>query len=185
MGLDFGLVKMKKGVFEAAGGDKELLYEIENEGLEDGYCKNEGEVLINYCGWGNPAELWFKEGLNYYEDYDGYLMRPLTAEDIYKVILLATKWEQRYKKITPLFADRSFIDNDDNTTTLHSIDGVQYRTEDNTVIYKYNDEPVYTMKENFDDPWFINFYPLFVEKMIEILENFDWDNYTLLYYVSY
>lgn len=181
MGLDFGLEKIDKKLFESFKGDKNALYKYYEE-----HNYEIGDNIVNWCGRGNPIENWFQHGLHYYHDYDGYLMRALTPADLAAVVTEATEWYCGLK-IESVETNRGFKVNEDESLTSYKIDGFEYILDDGSIHRVFNEDSVgqVFITEEFVDPWDLSKYPYFVKEIMDIIKNFNWENDVLLYYVSY
>lgn len=184
MGLDFGLETISKELWDSFGGDKKKYYEYFS-------WDNPHEDKINYleswCGRGNPIAEWFREGLKYYKDYDGVLMRALTPEDLYNVIKVAKRWYDDYIDLKPVVMGRAFKEDDDNNLTMIKVDGIEVMDEDQAYhrFYAIDSDGRLFMTKRWVDIWdpyrFINF----IDEIMNILLQMDWENNVLLYHVSY
>lgn len=183
MGLDFGLKTIKKELWNSFEGDKEKYYEYFSW---DSDHDDEANYVANWCGWGNPIEKWFKEGLDYYNDYDGILMRALTPEDLYNVIKVAKKWYDDYIDLKPVVMGRAFKENDEDLNLMR-IDGIEVMDEDQAYhrFYSYDADGRLFMTKNWVDMWDPYRFPNFVNDIMDVLLNMDWEHDVLLYYVSY
>lgn len=185
MGLEFGLKSIKKELWNSFEGNKEKYYEYFSW---DSDHDEEANFLENWCGRGNPIEEWFREGLEYYDDYCGVLMRALTPEDLYKVIRIAKKWYDNYMDLKPVVMGRAFKEDYDNDNlTLIPVDGIEVMDEDQAYHRFYaedSDGRLFITKE-WVNPWDIYKFTNFIDEIMDILLTFDWDHNVLLYYVSY
>lgn len=183
MGLEFGLDKMNKATFEQFNGDKKAFHEWANK-YEDNH-----ETVWYGVGRGNPVEAWFKRGLHYIEDYDGYLMRPLTADDIHYVIVNATEWFKDHISPQPVAILRAFKEN--NTTgdlIISDIDGVEVYAADDAYRRIYTEDTerrLFLTKDECLYSMTIDNYNQFIEDMMFILTDMNWKEDVLLYWVSY
>lgn len=183
MGLEFGLDRMNKATFEQFNGDKKAFQEWANK-YEDNH-----ETVWCGVGRGNPIETWFKRGLHYIDDYDGYLMRPLNADDIHHVIINATEWFKDYINPQPVAILRAFKEN--NTTgdlIVSDIDGVEAYAADDAYRRIYTEDTERRLFLTKDECLYaitINNYNQFIEDMMFILTDMNWKEDVLLYWVSY
>ena len=180
MGLDFGLVKIKKEDWLERKDDKKKFYEFmdNSENYED---------VANWCGRGNPVEDWFRNGLKCYSNYDGFLMRPLTPNDFYKVIKVAKDWYDNDVDLKPVVMDRAFKEDAEENLTVMKIDGIEVMDEDQAYhrFYCEDSDGHLFMTKNWVDTWDIYKFTEFIGSIMNILINMDWEKDVLLYYVSY
>lgn len=184
MGLDFGFDKISKERWNSFNGDKEKYYEYFswNSNHEDELVN-----LANWCGWGNPAERWFKEAFEYYDDYHGVLMRPITQEDLFKAIREATLWYEEHVALEPVTFGTAFRETENGDLTILNVDGIEMQTEDQAYhrFYSEDSNGRLFMTGDWVDPWDVGKYSNFIKELSILAINFDWDNDVLLYYVSY
>lgn len=185
MGLDFGFDVISKKLWESFDGDKQKYYDYFSWASDNDH-EDERKNLVNWCGRGNPIEQWLREGLNYYEDYDGVLMRAITPEDLYHAIKMAKDWMDRLD-LKPVVMGRAFRENDNGDLTIMRIDGVEVMDEDQAYhrIYTCETEERLFMTKEQVGLWDIYHFQNFVDEIMTILLDMNWDNDVLLYYVSY
>lgn len=179
MGLEFGFFTIDANTFYSFEGDKNKLNKYINDHDDD------INYLTTWVGWENPAEMWFKYAFRYYKDYDGVLMRAITPEEIYKVMLLATSWydETINPKMNTLSGSYK-LNKDGSITTFTKIDGIEvFDTNTDTYSRISVDSPIIHTKT--EDEWLFNFFPHFIKETLTMLSNINWENNVLLYYVSY
>lgn len=184
MGLDFGFDVISKKLWNSFEGDKEKYYDYFSWDKDhDNECKN----LVNWCGRGNPIEQWLKEGLDYYEDYDGILMRAITPEDLYHVIKVAKDWMDNHIDLKPVVMGRAFKEDANEALTLFPVDGIEVMDEDQAYHRFYTGETEDRLFMTKDEVglWDVYRFQNFVDEIMNILLNMNWQQHVLLYYVSY
>lgn len=183
MGLDFGFDKLSKGIWKSINGDREAF----RARFYDVWDNDELKNVNNWCGWGNPAQYWFKDGLKYYDDYDGHLLRPITKDDLFAVIHEATIWYTHNVALLPVAINKGYKYINEEDILSSKIDGVEVIDEHNNMVrYDLDHMEGYLYRvEEYVDPWDVNACNHFIREITDIAINFDWDNDVLLYYVSY
>lgn len=189
MGLDFGFIKISKKLWESFEGDKKKFYEYFSW---DSKHDNEIEYLSTWCGRGNPIEKWMRDGLEYYDDYDGVLMRPLTPSDLCKAMQIGKQWYDNHLDLKPVVMGKAFNEYTNEklgvtTTVLKNITGIEVQDEDDSYHRFYIDESDGRLfiSKTWVDPWDIYKFPDFVQIATDLMLHFDWDDDVLLYFVSY
>lgn len=183
MGLDFGFARVPKKLWISFDQNKEEFYNY----FADENHRDEIVYLNSWCGRGNPIEKWFMHGLDYYHDYDGFLMRAIDPEDLYKVIQEGYDWFNLHIDPKPVIMGRAFKEDDDKNLSLFKVDGIEVMDEDQAYhrFYAEDSDGRLFITKDWIDMWDVSKFPAFVNEIMDLLLNFDWDNEVLLYYVSY
>lgn len=185
MGLEFGFYKLPKELWNSFNGNKTSFYDyfIDNEEHQ-----KDLSYLNTWCGRGNPIEDWFREGLEYYSDYNGVLMRALAPKDLYAVIKEAKRWYDNHIDLKPVVMGKGFKEDYDNDNlTLMPIDGIEVMDEDQAYhrFYAEDSDGRLFITKDWVNPWDIYKFTNFIDEIMDILLTFDWENNVLLYFVSY
>ena len=184
MGLDFGFARIPKQLWISFDQDRE---EFDNYFADENH-RDEIVYLNSWCGWGNPIEKWFRYGLGLlFNNDNGFIMKSIDPEDLYKVIQEGYNWYNNYIDPKPIVMGRAFNEDDDENLSLFKVDGIEVLDEDQAYhrFYAGETDGKLFMTKEWIDTWDVSKFPTFVNEIMDLLLNFDWDNEVLLYYISY
>ena len=181
MGLEAGLVKFSFRDYEK---------ELELRGTPEYYNTEPlGEIVANWCGWGDPECEWIKNSVDTWPDWqEGHTSEPLCEEDLYKMINEAIQWHWANVKLIPLSITAGVQEEGDNYI-VSPVDGIE-GIDTNGYLHRISAEDcqgaLYAAEDSFYvDPWDIDRAMNFIAKINEVLSTVDWDNEVVVAYYSF